>query len=71
MNTRKALHESKDRPELVELIASTAQAYEAMTPEQQRWMRAEQRKSWVIGEMMLDHPGLTREEAERVYASVD
>ena len=34
-----------------------------MSPEE----RAAQRKSWVIGEMMLEHPEMTREEAERIY----
>ena len=27
-----------------------------------------QRKSWVIGEMMLEHPEITREQAEVIYA---
>jgi hypothetical protein len=31
---------------------------------------AAQRKSWVIGEMMLSHPDMTREEAERIYSEV-
>lgn len=32
--------------------------------------RDAQRKSWVIGEMMLEHPEMTREKAKAVYASV-
>lgn len=68
--TRKTLLETKDRPELVELLALAVAAYKAMTPEQRREMNAAQRKSWVIGEMMLDHPEMTREEAERIYESV-
>lgn len=31
---------------------------------------AAQRKSWVVGEMMLKHPEMTREEAERIYDEV-
>ena len=31
---------------------------------------AAQRKSWVIGEMMLSNLAMTREEAERIYDSV-
>jgi hypothetical protein len=31
---------------------------------------AAQRKSWVIGEMMLARPDMTREEAERIYSEV-
>jgi hypothetical protein len=30
-----------------------------------------QRKSWVIGEFMLEHPEATREYAESVYAKVN
>lgn len=29
-----------------------------------------QQRSWVIGEMMLGHPEMTREEAERIYDSL-
>lgn len=29
--------------------------------------RLAQRKSWVIGNMMIGHPEMTREEAERIY----
>jgi hypothetical protein len=29
-----------------------------------------QRKSWVIGEFMLEHPEATREYAEEIYAKV-
>ena len=32
--------------------------------------RAAQRKSWVIGEMMLEHPEMSREEVERIYDEV-
>lgn len=29
-----------------------------------------QRKSWVIGEMLLEHPEMTREEVEAIYDRV-
>ena len=29
-----------------------------------------QQKSWVIGNMLLDHPEMTREHAERIYSEV-
>ena len=29
-----------------------------------------QRKSWVIGEMMLEHLDMSREEAERIYNEI-
>lgn len=60
----------KDRPELTKALHEAVAAYEAMTPEQKLEMRHAQRKSWVIGEMMLSHPDMTREEAERLYMEV-
>jgi hypothetical protein len=35
----------------------------ATTPDQQ----LAQRKSWVVGELMLEHPDVTRDEAEAIY----
>lgn len=57
---------SKPRPELDELLKRA----NTLTPEQQREHRAAQRKSWFIGEMMLAHPEITREEAARRYDEV-
>jgi hypothetical protein len=37
--------------------------YPAMTTEQ----HLAQRKSWVVGELMLEHPDITRDEAEAIY----
>ena len=59
------LHESTTDPELLRLLEE-ARKLPPMTKEQ----IAVQRKSWVIGEMMLEHPNMTREEAERVYDEV-
>lgn len=33
--------------------------------------RAAQRKSWVIGEFMLEHPEASREYAEAIYAKIE
>lgn len=60
----------KDRPELNEAIRKSLEAFDAMTPEQKREHRAAQRKSWVVGEMMLSHPEMSRDEAERIYNEV-
>ena len=57
----------KDRPELTELLRQAIDAFDKLTPEQQRAHRAAQRKSWVIGELMLANPEMTREEAARLY----
>ena len=54
-----------DRTALNRLIEA-ARKLPPMTKEQ----RAAQRKSWVIGEMMLARPEMTREEAERIYDEV-
>lgn len=58
---------SKPRPELDELVKRVKAAFDALTPQQQREHRTAQRKSWVIGEMMVAHPEMTREEASRRY----
>lgn len=59
-----------ERPELDALLRKAVAAFDLMTPEQQREMRKAQRKSWVIGEMLLEHPTMSREEAERLYEQV-
>ena len=60
----------KDRPELTAKIRAAMEAFNAMSPEEQRAHRVAQRKSWVVGEMMLEHPEMTRAEAEAVYEKV-
>lgn len=52
-------------PELERLI-EWAREQPPMTPEQV----AAQKRSWVIGEMMIEHPTMTREYAEFIYESV-
>jgi hypothetical protein len=54
----------KTDPKLLALLAKAKD--HKMTPEE----RAAQRKSWVIGNMMLDHPEMSREEVERIYSEV-
>lgn len=48
-------------PELAALIEKARQ--HKITPEEV----AAQRKSWVIGEMMLEHESMSRDEAEALY----
>lgn len=50
------------RPELERLLEE-ARKRPPMTAAE----REAQRKSWVIGELMLDDPTMTREHAERLY----
>jgi hypothetical protein len=48
----------------IELLALLEHAKDhVMTPEE----RSAQRKSWVIGELMLSNLAMTREEAEAIY----
>jgi hypothetical protein len=56
-----------ERPELAALLAKAKAALEKLTPEQRDKMFAAQRQSWVVGEIMLEHPEMTREEAVAIY----
>lgn len=56
------------RHDLARLVAEANARFDALTPEEQRAHREAQRKSWVIGELMLEHPDLTKEQAELRYA---
>lgn len=55
------------RPELEKLKTEAVAKFNAMTPAEQQRHRALQVKSWVIGEMMLDNPSMTRDQAEQLY----
>ena len=61
---------AKNRPDLDALVKQVIARFKSMTPEEQRKMRAEQRKSWVIGETMLAHPEMSREQAEQLYYDI-
>lgn len=58
------------RPDLHAMVQRAVAAFEALTPEQQAEHRAEQRRSWVIGELMLSNPDMTRERAEAMVDRV-
>ena len=51
------------RPELDALVKEAAARFDRLTPDQQRAHRAEQRRSWVRGELMLEHPNMTADQA--------
>lgn len=61
LGTRPTLSLATVNPELDALL-ERARGH-VMTPAE----RESQRKSWVIGELMLDDETMTREEAERLY----
>lgn len=58
------------RPDLHALAARAIAAFEALTPEQQAEHRAEQRRLWVIGELCLSNPDMTRERAAEIVDRV-
>lgn len=52
------------------LLQRAVAAFNALTPEQQREHMQAQRKSWVVGNMLLDHPEMDRAHVERIYDQV-
>lgn len=62
VGSRRTLTEMKTDPELLRLLEE-AKKLPPMTAEE----REAQRRSWVIGELMLEHNDMTREEALRLY----
>lgn len=59
-----------ERTDLAALVKRAVAAFEALSPEQQKEVRRAQRKSWGVGETMLSHPEMTREEAEALNEKV-
>lgn len=57
----------RDRPDLKELLRKSAEAVKNMTPVERRKMYEAQRRSWCVGETMLENPDMSREEAEALY----
>lgn len=51
------------RPELDELVKQAVARFEALTPEQKREHRQALRRSWVRGELRLQYPNMTVDEA--------
>ena len=54
-------------PELTEAVRKAMERFNALSPAQKREHREAQRRSWVIGEMLLEHPEMTREYVEKLY----
>lgn len=62
-----ALGPDLPRHDLDRLIAEANARFRALAPADQLAHREAQRRSWVIGETMLEHPEMTREQAELLY----
>lgn len=59
------------RPDLDRLVRESVARFEALPPDKQAQLREAQRRSWVIGNMLLDHPEMTRERAAAIYDRLD
>lgn len=70
LGAKQMISNSMRDPELERLLIEAQKRYDALSPVQKKEMRAAQRKSYVIGEFMLDHPELSREYAEEIYEKV-
>jgi len=61
---------SKPNPELDALVKAAVDRFNALSPAEQAAHRRAQRRSWVIGEMGIEHPEMSREEIERLVDAV-
>lgn len=57
------LNPRQQRSDLDALVKESAAAFDRLTPDQQRGNRAAQRRSWVRGELMFEHPDMTADQA--------
>lgn len=56
--------------ELNALVKEATERFNSLPAEQQAAHWRAQRKSWVIGNMLLDHPEMTREHVQKIYDSL-
>jgi hypothetical protein len=61
MESARLIRGMPERPELDALINAAIEKTNAMTQEERDAMRAEQRRSWVRGEMLWEYPELSRQ----------
>ena len=53
------------------LVAEAHARFAALSPEEQAEHRREQRRSFVRGQLMMTHPDMTLEEANRLVANAE
>lgn len=58
-------------PPVSRLVIEASARFAALTPEQQQAHRAAQQRSFVIGNMLLSRPDMTREQVEAIYDKID
>lgn len=56
--------------DIADLLKRAVLAFAELSDEEKRAYLASQRKSWVISEIMSEHPKMKRSEAERIYHQV-
>jgi hypothetical protein len=52
------------------LLRQAVERFNAMPPHEQKAHWKAQQKSWVVGEMLIEHPELSREYVEQIYDRV-
>jgi hypothetical protein len=57
-------------PHLEELLIQAQKRWDAMTPEARKEMREAQRKGYVVAEFRMQHPEMSKEDAEEIYEKV-
>jgi hypothetical protein len=55
---------------VADLLKRAVLAFAELSNEEKRAHMAAQRKAWVIAEIMIRHPEMTRSDAERIYHQV-
>lgn len=58
------------RDDLDSLLNAAVTRFLSLPRQLQREAHRAQRRSWVVGELMLSHADMTREHAERIYDEV-
>jgi hypothetical protein len=58
------------RPELLALLERSVERVKNMSLEERAEMHRAQRRSWAIGELMLEHPMMQRDEAAEIVDAV-
>jgi hypothetical protein len=59
-----------ERLELEEKIREAMEKFRLLTVEKQREIHRAQRRSWVLGETLLAHPEMSREDAEKLLDGI-
>lgn len=53
--------------DLEKTIQAALQRFQSLPLAERIKLREEQRRSWVVGEMLIEHPEFTRAQAEKIF----